>query len=213
MVESTDATGVCDEVMQPERIGLFGGTFDPLHQLHLAIAAAAEAQCELGELRFVVANDPWMKASVTPASVRLAMVREGVAGRWPVDDSEIIRGGVTYTIDTVRQLQAKHPQAQFVLVLGADAAESLSRWRHADQLRDECELCIFPRGGFAPPEVPAGWRGQVLEFPTLWLSSTQVRDRTSRNLSIEYLVPEGVRVIVESEKLYRSAVKPDTIDP
>ena len=131
-----------------QRIGLFGGTFDPPHTGHLAGAVAARSALGLDRVIFVVANEPWQKSnqrSVTKAHHRLAMVRllvEGVDGI-EVSDLEISRGGPSYTIDTVKEL--RDGDHEVILVVGADAAAGLDSWDRSDELRELVEVAVVDR--------------------------------------------------------------------
>ena len=121
----------------PLRLGVFGGAFDPPHLAHVALARAAVEQLRLDELRVLPTGQAWHKArSLSAAEDRLAMAREafGQVPRAVVDDRELRRAGPTYTIDTLRQLKAEFPQAQLMLVIGADQAEALHSWRECEQI-------------------------------------------------------------------------------
>ena len=180
--------------MTPARIGLFGGTFDPPHLGHLAALKAVWATGEHDYIVVTVAGDPYLKtatAELTPAETRLAMAHaafdelEGVV----VSDIEITRGGPTYTIDTVRELEASG--AQVNLIVGADVLTQLPRWRESEVLADLVEIRVLPRDGDAL-EIPAGWRGRVVDMEPVDVSSTEVRRRLHEGENPLDLVPFSI---------------------
>lgn len=184
-------------------VGLLGGTFDPPHVGHLAVARAALDALDLDEVRLLVAGDPWMKEGVSPADVRLRLARAAVAdvSGLVVDDREARRDGPTYTIDTLRELVAEEPDVDWVFVLGADAAASLPRWRGARELLELCRFVAVPRPGHPLPDLPEGV--ELLGVDPVPVSSTRVRDAAAAGESLEGLVPPAVARIVEELGLYR----------
>jgi nicotinate-nucleotide adenylyltransferase len=195
------------------RIGLFGGSFDPVHEAHLALARAALEQLRLDELRWVPAGQPWQKARrLTEARHREAMVRLAIEGepRFVLDAVELRRQGVTYTLDTVRELHAAHPGTEWFLILGQDQYATLHTWRDWRELLGLVTLAVAGRPGAAAavdPEV-AGLAPQVIELPAMDVSATEVRRRVGAGESIADLVPEPVRSYIARHRLYASA-EPD----
>lgn len=184
------------------RIGLLGGTFDPVHHGHLVVAQAALEELELDEVRLVVAGDPWMKETTTPAAVRVELARLAVADNdeLEVDDRECRRDGPTYTVDTLLELRDEHPEAELVFLLGADAAQRLEQWHRSEGLFTLARFVVVNRPGHRIPELPA--QVDVLEVPPMDVSSTQMRELAGRGRSLRYLVPEAVRRRIGEYGLY-----------
>lgn len=184
------------------RIGLLGGTFDPVHHGHLVVAQAALEELELDEVRLVVAGDPWMKETTTPAAVRVELARLAVADNdeLEVDDRECRRDGPTYTVDTLLELRDEHPEAELVFLLGADAAQRLEQWHRSEGLFTLASFVVVNRPGHRIPELPA--QVDVLEVPPMDVSSTQLRELAGRGRSLRYLVPEAVRRRIGEYGLY-----------
>ena len=188
-----------------QRIGLFGGTFDPPHMGHLEAALAAKRTFLLHRLLFVVANDPWQKSTertLIEARHRLTMVRmlvEGVAGV-EASDLEIVRGGPSYTIETVTELRDQGNEV--ILVVGADTAAGLDTWERASELRELVEVAVVDRPGCVLPELQ-GWRFQrvVTESPNI--SSSGVRDLVGDRSSTHDSVPPAIRDYILRQDLYQ----------
>lgn len=185
------------------RIGLLGGTFDPPHLGHLAAAKAARTQLGLDEVRLLVANDPWQKSAgrtVTPAPIRLEMAAALVAGEpgLGVDDSEIRRGGPTYTADTLEQLSREHPDTDFFLIVGADTAARIHTWHRPGQVRALSTLVVVNRDERAidPDAV-------TVTMPAVDVSSSDIRARVANDVSIAGLTTDTVARIIDEHGLYR----------
>ena len=199
--------------MTPARIGMFGGAFDPPHLGHVALARAAVEQLGLDQLRVFPTGQAWHKARVlSPAADRLAMARLAFVHvpRAVVDDRELRRAGPTYTIDTLRQLQREFPQAQLLLVIGADQAESLHSWRESAVIAQLATIAIAARARpttDAPPfdatKLPPG-RREPLELPPMPVSSTEIRRRAAAGQDITQLVPVPVARYIDQHHLYPS---------
>ncbi len=182
------------------RIGVFGGTFDPVHVAHVEAAEATRRALGLERVLFVVANDPWQKADhdITPAEDRYAMVEVATAAHPGLEPSrlEIDRGGQSYTIDTVRELRAGRPDAEIVLIVGADVVGGLPTWKEEAALRDLVTLAVVGRPGSGPVAVPAGWRTVSVPASPLDVSSTELRRRLQTGEDVDGLVsPEVIRCI------------------
>jgi nicotinate-nucleotide adenylyltransferase len=189
------------------RIGLFGGTFDPIHVGHLVTAVNVRHELSLDEVLLVVANDPWQKSGhqlVTPAQDRLAMVREAIADVKCISasDLEIRRGGVSYTADTLRELREERPGDDLFLVLGSDAAAGLPSWERADEVRALATLVVVTRPGFEGSAVPPGWDALQVAVPRLEVSSTDLRARFADGRPLDWLVPERVVRFIRDRGLY-----------
>jgi nicotinate-nucleotide adenylyltransferase len=190
------------------RVGLFGGSFDPVHDAHLALAGRALDQLKLDEVRWIPAGQPWQKSGrLAPAEDREAMVRLAIAGepRFVLDRIELERTGETYTLDTVRALQAAEPGTEWFLLLGQDQYSTLHTWRDWPELLRRVTLAVANRPGERPAADPQVARAphHLVALPSMDVSSTDVRRRVAAGESIANLVPEAVRRYIETRGLYR----------
>ncbi|HVV71855.1 MAG TPA: nicotinate (nicotinamide) nucleotide adenylyltransferase [Verrucomicrobiae bacterium] len=187
-------------------IGIFGGSFDPVHVGHLLVAQAAREELSLERLFFVPAAQSPFKPERHPASAaeRMRLLRLALQGQeWcELDDQEIRRGGVSFTVDTVREYHRLFPQARLWYLIGADHTALLPKWRQAEDLANLTEFAVVARPGQSPPSLPAPFRGQVLSGFPLALSSSQVRARVRAGLSIQNLVPPAVAEAIHDNALY-----------
>ena len=196
----------------PRRAGLFGGSFDPVHNAHVALANAALEALQLDELRWVPAGTPWQKASSsTPAAHRVAMVQAATAGQpcFVLDPIEVNRSGPSYTLDTVRALLAGAAGTQWFLIIGQDQYCNLHTWRHWQELLSLVTLAVANRPGDLRephPEVKA-LSHHAVPLPMLDISSTQVRQRVAAGQDITPLVPPAVARYIETHGLYRSPAR------
>ena len=189
-----------------QRIGLFGGSFDPIHMGHLLVAVAAREELGLDRLFFVpAAQSPFKpERQPTPASQRLRLLRLALAGMaWSeIDDQEIKRGGISYTIDTVKDYTRRFPKADLFYLVGADHASQLHKWRAADELAQLVQFVVIPRPGQASTVVPQPFRCQQLAgFPAA-ISSSEIRARVRKGLPLEPLVPAAVAEAIRNNGLY-----------
>jgi len=193
------------------RIGVLGGTFNPVHIGHLAIAQMAKEAVRLKKVIFVPSNWPPHKntGNIAPAKDRFQMVRLAIKGNpyFGISDFEIKKEGKSYTIDTLRALRAHGGEPRdFWFLVGADACHQLQAWRELPELLRLCHFVIAVRPGFQPTQVPRVARGaQLLEIPLLDVSSTDIRRRLAQHRSIRYLVPEPVRCYIAEHQLYTQA--------
>ncbi len=189
-----------------ERIGLFGGSFDPVHLGHLLVAQAAREELELTRLFFIPAAQSPFKPEVQPTAApeRLRLLRLALAGKtWcEIDGQEISRGGVSYTVSTVRDYASRFPRAQLIYLIGADHLPQLPKWRAADELARLVEFVAIRRPGQAQTPFPAPFRGRWLAGFPLGLSSSQIRERVKAGLSIDHLVPGAVAQAIRNNRLY-----------
>lgn len=193
------------------RIGLFGGSFDPPHRAHVALARSALDDLGLDEVRWIPAGRPWQKTRViTPGSDREAMVRLCIEGepRFVLDRIELDRDGPTYTLDTVRALQAAPEAAgvaEWVLLIGADQYAGLHTWQDWPELLQRVTLAVANRPGPAMAPNPDVMRHphRVVPLAMLDISSTDIRDRVARGAPIDDLVPPAVAGYIDQHALYR----------
>jgi nicotinate-nucleotide adenylyltransferase len=191
-----------------ERIGIFGGTFDPVHIGHLVAAVNARHDLGLDRVLMMVANDPWQKSgerAITPARDRLALVEAAVEGVEGIEASalEIERGGTTYTADTIAELRASHPHAQLYLIVGTDLVSELSTWHRTDEVADQVILAVVTRPGTTVvPEALEGWHARTVAVPALEISSSDLRARAASGRPLDFLVPAGAIHRIRDLALY-----------
>jgi len=191
-----------------KRIGLFGGTFDPVHLAHVALARVALDQLQLDEVRWVPAGRPWQKARLlTPAVHRAAMIELAIAGepRFTLDRCEIERSGASYTHDTVHEFQAADPGHEWFLIIGQDQYAGLHTWLGWRKLLDRVTLAVANRPGAplqASPEVERVAH-QAVALPMMDISSTHIRAQAAAGQRIDALVPLAVARYIDQHHLYR----------
>ena len=189
-----------------QRIGIFGGSFDPIHLGHMLVAQAAREELNLNRLSLVPAAQSPFKPDSRPISARerLAMVRLALAGNaWcEVDEQEIERGGISYSIDTVRDYARRFAGANLFYLIGADNVAALPKWREASELAHLVEFVAIPRPGEAAACFPVPFRGRMLAGFPFGVSSSQIRDRVRAGLPIHHLVTAGVAERIANNRLY-----------
>lgn len=198
---------------RPERIGVFGGAFDPPHRAHVALAQAAIAQLGLAQLRVVPTGQPSHKVRpLTAAAHRLAMCELAFAHvpRVCVDAQEIERSGPSFTVDTLEALQRTHPGAQLCLLIGQDQAQTLERWHRASDLARLAIIYVAERpesvgtsAATTPTQTPK-FALHGLSMPAMAQSATDVRQRLAQHQSIEALVTEPVARYIALHHLYQT---------
>ena len=194
-------TGRQEEALTP-RIGVFGGTFDPVHVGHLAIALAALESVPLDRVLFVPARRSPLKDRDPLASIddRVAMLEAAIANepRFALSRAELDRDGVSYTVDTLEGLR---PQGELFLILGSDALADLARWRAPDRIRELATILVAARPGAPEPGAMHGAR--AFDAPRLDISSRELRARAARGMSLRYLVPDAVWEHIRRRGLYK----------
>jgi nicotinate-nucleotide adenylyltransferase len=196
------------------RVGVMGGTFDPIHHGHLVAASEVGYFFSLDEVIFVPTGQPWQKKGrrVSPSEDRYLMTVIATASnpRFSVSRVDIDRPGPTYTIDTLRDLRAlRGPEVEFFFITGADALEQMMTWQDADELFKLAHFvgCTRPGHHLTGADLPDG-RVSLIEIPALAISSTDCRKRVEAGEPIWYLVPDGIVQYISKRALYRHA---DTI--
>jgi nicotinate-nucleotide adenylyltransferase len=201
--------------LRPQRVGLFGGAFDPPHRTHVALAQAAIAQLQLDILHVVPTGHAWHKLRpLTESAHRLAMCRLAFSDvyRAVVDARETLRSGPTYTIDTLDELGADYPGAQLYLIMGQDQAAALSTWHRGEELGRAAIICVASRAGADAAASPAdvshpllGSPHQRLQLPPSPLNATEIRALSARGQSVAPLVFESVARYIDQHHLYQAA--------
>ncbi len=193
------------------RLGVMGGTFDPIHHGHLVAASEVTSLFSLDEVVFVPTGEPWQKhkGDVSPAEDRYLMTVIATASnpRFSVSRVDVDRGGPTYTVDTLTDLQVERPDAELFFITGADALAQILSWRRADEVFELAHFIGVTRPGYVLDDdhLPAG-SVSLVEVPAMAISSSDCRDRVSRSLPVWYLVPDGVVQYIEKRRLYRGPV-------
>ncbi|MFN8081763.1 MAG: nicotinate-nucleotide adenylyltransferase [Kineosporiaceae bacterium] len=194
-------------MVTPTRLGVMGGTFDPIHHGHLVAASEVAAEFDLDEVVFVPTGQPWQKADreVSPAEHRYLMTVVATASnpRFTVSRVDIERPGPTYTIDTLRDLQKQRPGADLFFMTGADALAQILSWKDSDELFELAHFVGVTRPGHVLDDagLPAD-RVSLMEVPAMAISSTDCRDRVGRGEPVWYLVPDGVVQYIAKYGLY-----------
>jgi nicotinate-nucleotide adenylyltransferase len=189
------------------RIGIMGGTFDPIHHGHLVAASETQARFELDEVIFVPTGEPWQKSDreVSTAEDRYLMTVVATASnpRFSVSRVDIDRGGATYTVDTLRDLRAKYPDDDLFFITGADAMQQILSWRQADELFTLAHFVGVTRPGYqlVDTHLPSG-SVSLIEVPAMAISSTDCRARVAVGEPVWYLVPDGVVQYISKRRLY-----------
>jgi len=201
-----------------QRIGVLGGTFDPIHIAHLAIAENCWDQLGLSEVLFIPAGDPPHKQhrGVAPAVHRVAMVERAIAGNphFRVSRVDVNRPGLSYSVDTLESLRAElGTEAELFFIVGSDSLTDLPNWRDPRRLIELCTVVAVNRPGYPRPDLKqidaripgASGRTRFVDVPDLNLTSSEIRRRVAEGRTIRYLVPDPVRDYIIEKQLYRVA--------
>ena len=210
---SADVTGITTGPRTGERLGIFGGTFDPPHVGHLVTAVNVRHELALDRVLLVVADQPWQKVGTRDISSpedRFAMVEAAVGDVEGLEASriELDRGGMSYTADTLSQLLAADPSLDPYVILGSDAAVGLPGWERADEVRVLSTIVVVERPGSGEGLPPPGWSWVRVEVPRLEVSSTDLRARVIDGRPLDYLLSPAVINTIERRGLYREPVAP-----
>ena len=199
------------------RIGVFGGTFDPPHVGHTSAALSAMRKLELDSVLMVVANDPWQKTdqnldspdfdnpTVSTPGDRFEMLKRALDEHEDLtaDDMEIARGGRTYTIDTVSELNNRFPESEFFLLIGSDVAKDFDSWREPQEICRKVNVVVLTRPGIDRSEIDEDWNFSFLDIPAVDVSAKEIRLRISNGKSLEGMVSHSVEEYILSAGLYR----------
>jgi nicotinate-nucleotide adenylyltransferase len=195
------------------RLGLFGGTFDPIHLGHLILAEQCRESCRLDRVWFVVAGEPPHKpAGRTPAAHRLEMARVAVAGHpnFAVSELEISRPGPHYSVETLESIRRDNPGEELFFLIGADSLADLVSWRQPERIAEMATIVVVNRPGISevdPAGLPLFGPGTrpllSVKIPPIGINSTDIRQRLAEGRSIRYQVPRGVEAYIEAQGLYR----------
>ena len=197
------------------KVGILGGTFDPVHNGHLAVAEQVRALLKLEEVVFVPAGQPWLKTgrSITSAEQRIKMLRLAIAGKpyFRLSAIEIERAGPSYTVDTITQMKAQlGMEDELVFIIGWDKLYELHLWKDLLRLLEACRLAAVPRPGYSMPDLAsleaaipgAAQRVELLDMPLMDVSASEIRRRVARGQSISALVPRAVAQYIDQHALY-----------
>jgi len=193
------------------RVGILGGTFDPVHVAHLILAEEAREALGLDEVLFIPAGEPWRKSAraITPAEHRLAMLRLALEGNeaFGISDIELRRSGPTYTADTLEELAGERLDDEFYFIVGADALADLPNWHEPERIVAHAVLAVAPRELQEVNVVALNLPGlarriQAFPLPRIDISSTDIRARVAAGASIRYLVPDAVERYIRAHGLY-----------
>lgn len=205
------------------RIGIFGGTFDPVHYGHLLLAESCREQCSLDEVWFVPAAQPPHKPArkISSAADRVEMLKLAIGGHpaFRIWNGEIERGGISYTATTLRAIRGELPEAELFLLLGTDMLSDLPTWRNPEEIRKSATLVVTSRAGFEESEDQAEFAessvadnpsGRLLsvKMPGMEISSSDIRRRVAQGKSIRYLTPRGVEKYIETHQHYKNDGQP-----
>lgn len=202
------------------RIGILGGTFDPIHMAHLIIAEESRMRVPLQKVVFIPTGQPWLKSDrqITPGSRRMEMVRLAVADNPTFDSSsiEIDRPGLTYSVDTLEELAVQWgPDVEFNFIIGVDSLLSLPRWKDPERFLDLCTVTVVTRPGYSPEaleEVKQRYpvlerKLRLIKGPSIGISGTEIRRRVASGLSVRYLVPPRVERYIAERGLYKDSAE------
>ncbi|MCB1273283.1 MAG: nicotinate-nucleotide adenylyltransferase [Leucobacter sp.] len=201
-----------DAEPRTRRVGVMGGTFDPIHHGHLVAASEVAQSFDLDEVIFVPTGQPWQKSGVSDAEHRYLMTVIATASnpRFTVSRVDVDRDGLTYTVDTLRELRAEMPEAELFFISGADAVAQILSWKDVGKLWDLAHFIAVSRPGHELSlSGLSSEHVSLLEVPALAISSTDCRSRVAQGLPVWYLVPDGVVQYIAKHDLYANGSEDD----
>jgi nicotinate-nucleotide adenylyltransferase len=192
------------------RVGVFGGTFDPVHLGHLILSEQCREQARLDRVLLIPAPRPphKLERASTPFAQRVEMLQLAIAGYpvFQVSEMEKDRPGPSYTVDTLRQLRDQQPDDELFLLIGSDCLPDLPRWHEPLQIAELATLLVVSRPGWPVPlQLPERFRIQVIDTPLIDIASSHLRERVRLGRSIRYLVPRAVECYIQAHRLYQEA--------
>lgn len=201
-----------------QRIGILGGTFDPIHIGHLLLAEMAREALRLDEVRFIPAATAPHKLDKRSAEgkQRLELIRLAIGGNryFTADERELRRSGISYTVDTLAELRAELPNAEFVFLMGGDSLAELHTWREPARICELAFVAVLARGGLQPPDLQqlkvylpteqhAELSSHLVPMPQMEISSSDIRARIAAGRSVRYQLHPAVAAAIEAQRLYR----------
>jgi nicotinate-nucleotide adenylyltransferase len=202
---SAISTTLVASILIRMKVGILGGTFDPIHIGHLIAASSVHEALNLDTVVFIPAGDPWQKRDrdLSPGQQRLEMVKLAIAGndRFQASDIEIARSGATYAIDTVREWKKLNPADEIFWIVGSDALSGIPSWHEWESFVSEVTIVAVNRIGQNDP-VPFDFVS--VEMPEVRISATELRDRFTNRLDTQYLVPQKVSQYISDQGLYQA---------
>jgi len=193
------------------KIGIFGGTFNPIHNGHLTVAQYAMEQCGLDRVYFMTSSIPPHKENkAVSADIRHRLVCEAIKdydGFYPLD-FEIKKGGISYTADTLKELKGIFKEDELYFIIGGDSLRDFDKWRRPEEIVRYCTLIVYPRTGIDINEKAGilrnklGARIKTIDSPEMEISSTEIRKRIGDNKNVSFFIPEKVMDIIKKEKIY-----------
>jgi nicotinate-nucleotide adenylyltransferase len=192
-----------------KKIGILGGTFDPIHMGHLILAEQVKHKLRLDGVIFIPCLSPphKTKRKLSPAEDRFRMTQLAIEGNptFSISDIELKRGGVSYTVDTLRQLKEIHPRSEVYFLTGSDMLEEIHTWREPEEIYKLAKMVIATRPGFDnfDPKNRFAKKSLIVEITGVDISSSQIREKVKKGQSIKYLVPPRVEEYIKKKKIYK----------
>lgn len=202
--------------MYPKKIGIMGGTFDPIHMGHLILAETAREYFSLDEILFIPSGSSYMKERVTDKKIRFQLVSLAIEDHpdFRISDMEVKRAGNTYSYETLQELKKTHPENTYYFIVGADSVFNMESWQNIDILFENCIVAVAVREGYSVQELEAyivaltekykACKIQLFTTSRVDISSTSIRRRVSEGISIRYMVPDKVLAYIKKNHVYRT---------
>lgn len=198
-----------------KRIGIMGGTFNPIHQGHLILAETAREYCKLDEVLFIPSGNSYMKASdeILDGETRISMTALAIEGNpyFTLSSMEVEREGATYTCDTIRELKERNPSAEYYFIMGADTLFTIEKWKNSEEILRKCSLIVESRDEKdaselkeKASELQKKYQAYIIVLPErkVDISSTEIRNRLEKGESVRYMIPDKVLSYIEKNNLY-----------